>query len=207
MLGFQFGEYEALAAGADAAFGRMSSRYHTCVSCAPGCSDCCHAVFGLFLVEAAYLRFQFEKLDRKERRQILSRAGKAEKELERVLTEAKKGNNPDGSFALEKVRIRCPMLNEADACVMYPFRPITCRVYGIPTAFQGKARVCWKARFEEGKKYPAFNLDEVNRKLYRLSREYLQAAGGSDSSKAGLLVSVSKVLSGSTPDLIREVFL
>ena len=207
MLSFPFKEYEALAAGADAAFGEMSSRYHACMPCAQGCSDCCYAVFGLFLVEAAYLRFQFEKLERKERRQVLSRAGKAEKELERLLTEAKKGSDPDGSFALEMARIRCPMLNEADACVLYPFRPITCRVYGIPTAIQGKAHVCWKARFEKGKNYPAFNLDAVNRKLYRISREYLQGAGGSDSSKAGLLVSVSKVVSASTPDLIREVFL
>ncbi len=207
MLNSQFEEYEALAAGADAAFQEMSSRYHTCVSCAPGCSDCCHAVFGLFLVEAAYLRFQFEKLERKERRQLLSRAGKAEKALERLLTEARKGNDPDGSFALETARIRCPMLNDADTCVMYPSRPITCRVYGIPTAIQGKARVCWKAKFEKGKNYPAFNLNEVNRKLYRISREYLQGAGGSDSSKAGLLVSVSKVISVPTPELIREVFL
>ena len=33
------------------------------IRCERGCSDCCHAVFGLFLIEAAHLKEQFEKLD------------------------------------------------------------------------------------------------------------------------------------------------
>jgi len=202
-----FEKYETLAATADLAFREMRSQYPSCVRCKPRCSDCCHAVFGLFLIEAAYLRSRFEKLDRKDRRQAVSRAGKAEKEMARMVNKAQKGGDPQGSFPLEKARVRCPLLNDADECVLYQYRPITCRVYGIPTAIQGKAHVCWKAKFEKDKTYPAFNLDEVNRKLYHLSTEFLQGTGGSDPSKATFLVSVPKVIATRTPDLVREIFL
>ena len=202
-----FKKYEVLAATADLAFREMRSQYPSCVKCEPFCSDCCHAVFGLFLIEAAYLRSHFEKLDRKERRQAVPRAGKAEKEMGSVINEAQKRGGPRGSYSLEKARVRCPLLNEADECVLYQYRPITCRVYGIPTAIQGNAHVCWKAKFEKEKAYPVFNLDEVNRKLYHLSRGFLQETGGSDPSKATFLVSVSKVVMTRTPELVREIFL
>ncbi len=202
-----FKEYERLAARADLAFAEMRTQYPSCVKCAPLCSDCCHAVFGLFLIEAAYLRSWFEKLGRKERRQAVTRADKAEKEMGRMISEAQRGGDEQGSYSLEKTRIRCPLLNEADECVLYPHRPITCRVYGIPTAIQGKAHVCWKAKFEKEKSYPAFNLDEVNKELYHLSRKVLQGVGGSDPSKATFLVSVSKVITTRTPDLMEKIFL
>jgi Fe-S-cluster containining protein len=202
-------EYEDLASQADRAFMEMRGRYSTCVKCAPRCSDCCHAVFGLFLVEAAHLRDRFEKLERKERRKAALRAGKANREMERLMQQGNQAENHGGygTCALEKVKVRCPLLNEANACVLYAHRPITCRVYGIPTAIQGKAHVCWKAKFEKEKTYPVFNLDEVYGKLYRLSRELLGRTGGSDPARASLLVSVSKVITTQTPDLVREIFL
>ncbi len=202
-----FSGYEALVAGADQAFRKMQDHYPSGISCVLHCSDCCHAVFGVFLIEAAYLRSHFEKLDRKARRQTVLGAGKAEKEMGRILREANKGEAPHGSYRLEKARIRCPLLSEADACILYPYRPITCRVYGIPTAIQGKAHVCWKAKFEKEKTYPAYNLDEAHGKLYHLSRQLLQGAGGSDPAKASLLVSISKVVTTRTQDLMREIYL
>jgi len=202
-----FREYVDLAARADQAFRKMQDRYPSAVSCAPHCSDCCHAVFGVFLLEAAFLRYHFEKLDRKARRQAALRAEKTEKELGRMLGKAHKGEAPHGSYSFEKARIRCPLLDEAHECVLYPYRPITCRVYGIPTAIQGKAHVCWKAKFKKEKTYPAFDLDGVHGELYHLSRELLQGAGRSDPAKASLLVSVSKVVTTRTQDLIRETYL
>ncbi len=202
-----FRGYEALVAGADQAFRMMQDHHPSGVSCAPRCSDCCHAVFGLFLLEAVFLRYHFEKLDRKTRRQASLRADKAEKEMGRIINEAQKGGVEQGSYSLEKAHVRCPLLDEAHECILYPYRPITCRVYGIPTAIQGKAHVCWKAKFEEEKSYPAFNFDEVNKELYHLSGELLQGMGGSDPSKATFLVSVSKAITTQTPDLIGEIFL
>ena len=50
-----FTAYEALVAEADAVFARVGEMHPDCVTCKPGCSDCCHAMFDLSLVEAMYL--------------------------------------------------------------------------------------------------------------------------------------------------------
>ena len=100
-------------------------------------------------------------------------------------------------------RVRCPLL-EDEACRLYDHRPITCRVYGIPTVIQGKARVCSRAGFRGGKTYPAFNLDAVQRELYALSRELLVRSGEPDAEKAALLISVSKALQTPIEEMIAE---
>ena len=80
-------------------------------------------------------------------------------------------------YSLAKARIRCPLLNDNNECILYPYRPITCRVYGIPTMIQGVPRVCGKAGFKKEQSYPTFNLDGVHRELFELSKELLERAG------------------------------
>jgi len=60
--------YEQLADRADQAFQKMQQDYPECIKCKPHCSDCCHALFGLFLIETAFLKSHFDRLGRKERR-------------------------------------------------------------------------------------------------------------------------------------------
>jgi Fe-S-cluster containining protein len=201
-----FNEYKQLVAKGDAAFETIERDYGPCVKCKPQCSDCCHAIFGLFLIEAAYIQEQFNKLDRKVRREILSNAEKYEKALQKVeeRLEAHEGDPHMKSYALSKERVRCPLLNQNNECIIYPHRPITCRVYGIPTAIQGKARVCGKAAFESGESYPTFDLDACYKELYRLSRELLVQMGQSDMEKASLLISVAKVLKTPLEELIKK---
>jgi hypothetical protein len=100
-------------------------------------------------------------------------------------------------------RIRCPLLDENRDCSLYPFRPITCRVYGIPTKVQGQARVCGLAGFEKGKAYPVYDLDALYRDLHDLSKALLEKAGSADPEKADLLFSVSKALTTPLEELIQ----
>ena len=58
------------------------------------------------------------------------------------------------AYVLARERIRCPLLDKNQDCILYPYRPITCRVYGIPTGIHGTARVCGKAGFIKDKDYP-----------------------------------------------------
>jgi Fe-S-cluster containining protein len=201
-----FNEYKQLVAKGDSAFETIERDFGSCVKCKPQCSDCCHAIFGLFLIEAAYIQEQFNKLDRKVRREILSNAEKYEKALQKVeeRLEAHEDDPHMKSYALSKERVRCPLLNQNEECIIYPHRPITCRVYGIPTAIQGKARVCGKAAFESGESYPTFDLDACYKELYRLSRELLVQMGQSDMEKASLLISVAKVLKTPLEELIKK---
>ena len=143
--------YEHLVAKADQAFQRMAGEYGECVKCEPHCANCCHAVFGLFLIEAVFLKHDFDQLGREERDAALKRGSAAEKEfqkLERTL-EIFKDDPQMRGYSLARARIRCPLLNDYNACILYPYRPITCRVYGIPTTIQGLPRVCGQSGFKK----------------------------------------------------------
>ena len=56
-----FQQYEALRAQADAVFSTVRNQFPQCVACKEGCSDCCHALFDLSLVEAMYINRAFQE--------------------------------------------------------------------------------------------------------------------------------------------------
>ena len=201
-----FRSYELLVDKAEAAFQGVQKDHSSCIKCEPHCSDCCHAIFGLFLIEAGYLKEHLDELTNEEKRAALLRCEEAEKSLERLqkMLQAHEGDPQMQAYIMSRERIPCPLLNENQDCILYPYRPITCRVYGIPTKVQGKARVCWKAEFKKDERYPVFDLDGVYRDLYLLSTELLKSAGKDDSEKASLLFSVSKAITTSLEDLLRQ---
>jgi Fe-S-cluster containining protein len=200
-----FQSYEGVADRAETAFQEMQKEHGACIKCEPHCSDCCHAVFGLFLIEAGYLKEHFDKLTEEEKRAALSRCEQAEKSLERLqnMLREHEGDPQMQAYIMSRERIPCPLLNEEQECVLYIHRPITCRVYGIPTRVQGKARVCWKTDFKKDERYPVFDLDGAYRELYFLSTELLKGAGEA-TEKASLLISVSKAITTPLKDLLRQ---
>ncbi len=201
-----FRGYEALAAKADQAFRKVSEDYPECVRCELHCDDCCHAVFGLFLIEAAYLQYHFAQAPAEAKSQVILRCNRADRELasiQRRLREAE-GATEGGHELLAAERVRCPLLDEGRECLLYAQRPITCRVYGIPAKIEGRARVCHLAGFEQGGSYPAFDLDGFYRDLFDMSRELVEKAGGADPARSGLLISVSKALTTPLEALIHE---
>ena len=186
----------------------MGQQYGACIKCERHCSECCHAVFGLFLIEATYLNEQFEKLSSEEKKSALLRCDEADmglKRLERMLKEFEDDPHMQ-SYTMAKERIRCPLLDDEEECILYAHRPVTCRVYGIPTRIQGKARVCGKARFKKGEAYPVFDLDGVYRDLYLISKELLSITQEGNPEKASLMISISKALRTPLDGLICETF-
>ena len=202
-----FSTYETLVSGADRAFQRMVARYPACIPCTRRCSDCCHAVFGLFVIEAAYLQERFMKLARKTRRAATLRGKKAQNQI-LSLQKSLQGAAPlkETVDPLSLARLRCPLLDDRGTCMLYPDRPITCRVYGIPTLIKGKVRVCGKTGFEAGRSYPVFNLDKINAELYRLSRAFLGSLPKADPGKADLILSVSTVLETPIEKIVEDSF-
>lgn len=204
-----FKEYEQLAEKAEIAFQALEKEYGDCVKCSVNCSDCCHSVFGLFLIESAYLSHYFGQLDSSLRTQALLRGERADRELLQLESSPPGDSHPGvddqggNSVALERQRIRCPLLNEEEKCQMYSHRPITCRVYGIPTFTGGKLRACWKSGFRGGVDYPAFDLDIVYQELYLLSKKFLELSGIKDMDRAALLLSVPKSISTPLEGLIN----
>jgi Fe-S-cluster containining protein len=200
-----FQTYELLVDKAEAAFQEMQKEHGSCIKCEAHCSDCCHAVFGLFLIEAGNLKEHFDKLTDEEKKAALVRCEQAEKSLERLqnMLREHEGDPQMQAYIMSRERIPCPLLKEDQECALYLHRPITCRVYGIPTKVQGKARVCWKSEFKKDERYPVFDLDGAYRELYFLSTELLKGAG-EDTEKASLLISVSKAITTPLKDLLLQ---
>lgn len=198
--------YELLVDRADLAFVDMIQEHGGSIKCRQRCSDCCHAVFGLFLIEAAYVQYHFHRLDPEVKKAALLRCNEMERGLRRLEKKMQLHEEDPQmqNYIMAAERIHCPLLDEEQDCVLYTHRPITCRIYGIPTRIQGKARVCGRSGFQAGESYPAFDLDGVYRSLYGLSLELLQSAGTDDPEKASLLISLSKAITTPVDLIIRE---
>jgi len=203
-----FSNYELLVDKAESAFQRMEKEHNACIGCQLHCSDCCNAVFGLFLIEALYIREHFDQIDEEHKRQAFLRGEAADRDLEKLQTTLKTFENDPHmqTYTLARERIRCPLLDDQDECILYHRRPITCRVYGIPTKIQGKVRVCGQGGFKEGETYPVFDLDGAYQDLFVLSKELLDEAGIDNADKASLLISMSKAIRTPLDDLIKEDF-
>jgi Fe-S-cluster containining protein len=169
--------YEMVVQRVESAFEQVKTEYTECVTCKLGCSDCCHALFDLSLIEAMYIKAKFDQKfssDPKKREQLLEKANQADREIYRIKRNAYKDhqNGKSESEVLAGIageRVRCPLLNEDNQCDLYDSRPITCRLYGIPTEIGGKAHTCGLSAFEEGKPYPTVKLDEIHKRLYEIS--------------------------------------
>ncbi len=172
-----FKRYEEIIGEADQVFDTVKAKFAQNVRCEKGCSDCCHALFDLTLVEALYLNTHFlQRFSGKAKSEVLARADEADRLVHRLKRDAfkaaKEGADAQAILAeMAKVRVRCPLLDDGGACLMYDKRPVTCRIYGVPTAIGGQAHTCGKSGFEKGKAYPTVYLDRIQDKLYALSHE------------------------------------
>lgn len=195
-----FKRYEALAEKADKAFSQVKEKYPEEVRCEPGCADCCYAMFDLTLIEALYINHHFNsELSGEKRRALLEKADAADRKAYKIKKAAYKSAQEGRSQekVLEEVgqeKIRCPLLNEENFCDLYSYRPIACRVYGIPLAIGGKGHTCGHSGFEPGKNYPTFNMDVAHDQLLALSAEFVQAIGSRHVKMGDVLVPLSMAL-------------
>lgn len=196
-----FAKYEALRQSVDGLFEQISDGFKKEVKCAGGCSDCCHAIFDLSLVEAMYINQKFVENFGvgPERSGILELADQADRQAykfkRQIFKDSKEGRDSNELIAqAARQRIRCPLLGEDDHCRMYEFRPMTCRIYGVPTGIGGKAHTCGKSAFLPGQEYPTVSMDAVNRRLMELSHEMTEMTPGAYSDLHNVFVPLSMAL-------------
>lgn len=195
-----FNRYEKLRDNVDRIFASMENRYPACVTCRPGCSDCCHALFDLSLVEAMYVNRAFARAFGygAERSQIMERASVLDRKLTRLKREMfraeKDGASPEKIMELAAAsRMACPLLDDDNRCILYSARPITCRLYGIPVAIDGKGYVCGFSNFDKGADYPTAQLGKIQAQLEEMSAE-IGALAGSELDVADVYVPLSMAL-------------
>ena len=195
-----FVKYEAVVNMVDQVFDRVKKEFPKEVFCREKCSDCCYAIFDLTLIEALYLNHKFnEKFSGREKTDLIAIADKTDRTLAKMKREAYK-KVKDGADQLEIVgkmsqeRVRCPLLGENNLCLMYEFRPITCRVYGIPTSTAGASHICGRTNFVQGKAYPTLNMDKIYTQLQLLSAELVKDIKSSNIRMHELLIPVSMAM-------------
>ncbi len=177
-----FVRYEALVAEVDSIFAHIRGAHTECVTCEPGCSDCCNALFDLSLVEAMYINQAFANTIPygKERSDILTLASELDRKAVRMKREfysASKAGQPaeDIMESAARLRLPCPLLNADLRCMLYEKRPITCRLYGVPLNINGTGHVCGKTKFSKGNDYPTVNMNAIQQRLDGLSRDIAEA--------------------------------
>ena len=195
-----FQKYEALVRQSDAAFEKVKQEFGACVRCQEGCADCCHALFDLTLIEALYIKNKFDAMfEGAVRDELIERANEADRKLYKLKRKAFKDHEAGRaeSEIIEEMaaqRVRCPALDSKDRCVMYEVRPLTCRIYGIPTVIGGRSHTCGVSGFEEGQAYPTVKLDAIYQKLYEISLELSQAIKSKYPVLAEMLVPLSMAM-------------
>ena len=178
-----FARYELLCAEADKIFEQVRHLHPDCVTCSLGCSDCCHAMFDLPLVEALYLNQKFCQAIAfgPQHSAIVHAAGDADRLAARIKRDlyksSKDGKTRQVMEDAARTRIRCPLLDAEDRCRLYEHRPITCRLYGVPAAIAGEAHVCGKSAFHKGQPYPTVAMEKIQDRLAAMSQDIAQTLG------------------------------
>ena len=195
-----FKKYEELLIVVDSVFDRIKEEYPDCVKCGVGCSDCCYALFDLTLIEALYINHHFNNIYKDgKREQLVESASRADRDIYKIKKKAYKDleSGKDENRILEEMaeeRAKCPLLDDEEKCVLYKYRPITCRFYGIPTSIGGRGHTCGISGFVQGEQYPTVNLDTIHKKLYEISDELVRGIQSKYIKMADMLVPLSMAM-------------
>lgn len=131
--------YGALLGEVDAWFQRCSEQHADLIACHNGCSACCRGLFDITLLDAYYLRRGYDRLPEPLKAEIVIAASQRLELLSGVnpaFVEPWLLNGiPEGDWdALmpEEDETPCLLLSETGGCLLYEYRPMTCRLNGIP---------------------------------------------------------------------------
>lgn len=168
--------YLELTARADRLFAAVEKAHGDLMPCKPGCDDCCSVYFELALIEAFTISGMFLRdVTGPCRDRVLARAEVAEplfREARSLLAGMGASGSGDVVEYASKLKIPCP-LKEDGCCVLYDYRPITCRIYGTPQSIGNRVVSCPRTGFVKGGRYTSVNVDAIHRELYEYSREFL----------------------------------
>jgi len=108
------------------------------VFCRKACSGCCRGLFDITLMDAALLQQGMIQLATDQQQQILARSQVRAQELVRRWPDLPPSwvlnRLPDESWQQmpEDDPIPCPLLSATGECLAYRYRPMICRLHGLP---------------------------------------------------------------------------
>ncbi len=137
-LSTYFAEYEALVHKIDEDLEALKDSYPQALSCGAERDDCCYRYIDLDLIEAIYLSNTMNRLLGSDvRKRVIHTAVKIGQTTKKMMARVKqKGGGSEAAkedlveaYAGEK--ILCA-LNNKHRCALYKYRPLSCRLQGVP---------------------------------------------------------------------------
>ncbi len=154
------------------------------IHCRPGCSDCCHQIFQVTEIEAAYITQGVRQMSTEARQRLVARA-QPYQEARRRLVAAKGEPEAWGSLPPPGTRLACPALEDG-VCTIYPYRPLICRKFGIPLYNPdkpGRVFAC-ELNFQDGEEIHDPDLVQIQTGIHnrwkQAQAEYNEAGGWRD---------------------------
>jgi Fe-S-cluster containining protein len=125
-------------------FTSVGERHPGVIPCRQGCSACCHGPFDISAADTLLLREGLASLSDGDRDAVRTR-GRALLERMRQLAPAWRspwdlaelGEKPFDAITESLAAEPCPLLDDAGACRVYGYRPLVCRLMGLPMMTAG----------------------------------------------------------------------
>lgn len=139
-------QYKLLLSSIDGWFAQAQHRHPGQIACKVGCSGCCRGFFDITLLDAALVAEGFNQLLPEVRDSVRNRATARLAELRQCWPGFSSpfllNGLPDSEWTEmpEEDESDCPLLGDDGLCLIYAFRPMTCRLHGLPNIdFSGES--------------------------------------------------------------------
>ncbi|MFZ4856275.1 MAG: YkgJ family cysteine cluster protein [Desulfuromonadaceae bacterium] len=131
--------YGELLLEVDGWFQRCLDQHPDLIACRNGCSECCRGLFDITLLDALYLKRGFDALPDQQKSGLIRSAFRRLDKLSHInpafvepwLLNAIPENDWDALMP-EEDETPCLLLSQSGGCLVYRYRPMTCRLNGIP---------------------------------------------------------------------------
>lgn len=202
--------YGSLLNKVDAWFRRSLEQHPGLIACHNGCSECCRGLFDITLLDAFYLKYGFDKLPALQKNEIIKSAHRRLELLTQVnhaFVEPWLLNGiPEvdwDALMPEEDETPCLLLSEDGGCLVYDYRPMTCRLNGIPMIDVSGEELfdewCTLNFTEEDPRHLAdlrFNFTELFAQELLLFQELIRHLTGSVRNEVDLFIPAAVVMNG-----------
>ncbi len=130
--------YRDVLALADHWFDDAASSLGPMLGCHRGCSDCCRGLFDITMPDAVLLHMGFSRLNADWQQRVLQRCRERREQLQQQWPELQAPyllnhlHHRSWQTMPEQDATPCPLLDDEGGCLVYDWRPLTCRLHGLP---------------------------------------------------------------------------
>ncbi len=132
-------QYGALLAEVDSWFAGCIEKFGSQIACTAGCSECCRGLFDITLLDACYLKSGFDRLSETQRKVALDKSHARLATMQGLWPEFAPpyilNHRPEEEWEAlmpDDDESPCVLLGDDGRCLVYDYRPMTCRLHGLP---------------------------------------------------------------------------